>query len=198
MPSTVAEIEFLANLPLYQTEKPYLCLLSPDLKIDPDEVRVDNLEFERHNGIPVEDMREHPELHLDACGFRYIQHQSELTEFTKPSHVDAYKRETERWLEKHFSAAKVVTYELRLRKNEEFRRKQFDLNEKLLLEGPAKGAHNGKSSSGARATSASLTPKMSPTTLDPTSFVDICHQRISQAFSGPDTESGYLSMYRGP
>jgi hypothetical protein len=37
----------------------------------------------------------------------------------------------------------VLTYELRLRKNQVFQRKQFDLNEKLLLEGPAKGAHIG-------------------------------------------------------
>jgi len=45
-------------------------------------------------------------------------------------------------LRDRFAAVRVLTYELRLRKNQEFRRKQFDLNEKLLLEGPAKGAHN--------------------------------------------------------
>ena len=144
MPANVADIDFLANLPVYETEKPYLCLLSPDRKIDPDQVRLDNLEFETHSNINIEDMREHPELRIDDCGFEYIQHQSAISEFTDTSDVDAYKRETEGLLKEHFAAVKVLTYELRLRKNQEFRRKQFDLNEKLLLEGPAKGAHNGK------------------------------------------------------
>jgi hypothetical protein len=144
MPANLAEIEFLADLPLYQTEKPYLCLLSPEQKIDPDQVRLDNLEFEKHSNIKVEDLREHPELRLDDCGFEYIQHETAISEFTNPADVDAYKRETESLLRDRFVAVRVLTYELRLRKNQEFRRKQFDLNEKLLLEGPAKGAHNGK------------------------------------------------------
>jgi hypothetical protein len=143
MPANLAEIEFLADLPLYQTEKPYLCLLSPEQQIDPDQVRLDNLEFEKHSNIRIEDVREHPELRLDDCGFEYIQHKTAISEFTNPADVDAYKRETEGLLRDRFAAVKVLTYELRLRKNQEFRRKQFDLNEKLLLEGPAKGAHNG-------------------------------------------------------
>jgi hypothetical protein len=145
MPPNLAEIEFLADLPLYYIEKPYLCLLSPDQKIDPDQVRLDNLEFEKRSNIHIEDIREHPELRLEECGFEYVQHKTAISSFTHPSDVDAYKRETEDLLKDRFAAVKVLTYELRLRKNQEFRRKQFDLNEKLLLEGPAKGAHNGKS-----------------------------------------------------
>jgi hypothetical protein len=144
MPANLAEIEFLADLPIYQNEKPYLCLLSPDQKIDPDKVRLDNLEFEKHSNINVEDIREHPELRIEDCGFEYVQHETAIPEFTSPADVDAYKRETEALLRDRFAAVKVQTYELRLRKNQEFRRKQFDLNEKLLLEGPAKGAHNGE------------------------------------------------------
>src|SRR3984957_18430587 len=146
MPANLAEIEFLADLALYQTEKPYLCLLSPERKIDPDQVRLDNLEFEKHSNIKVEDIREHPQLRLDDCGFEYFQHKTAISEFTSPADVDAYKRETEGLLRDRFAAVRVLTYELRLRKNQEFHRKQFDLNEKLLLEGPAKGAHIGKRS----------------------------------------------------
>jgi hypothetical protein len=143
MPANLAEIEFLADLPIYHVEKPYLCLLSPDQKIDPDQVRLDNLEFEKHSNIKVEDIRNHPELRIEDCGFEYIQHKSAISEFSSAADVDAYERETEGLLRDRFAAVKVLTYELRLRKNQEFRRKQFDLNEKLLLEGPAKGAHNG-------------------------------------------------------
>jgi hypothetical protein len=144
MPANLAEIEFLADLPIYNIEKPYLCLLSPDQKVDPDQVRLDNLEFEKHSNIHVENMREHPELRLEDCGFEYVQHKTTTSKFTGPADVDAYKRETEDLLKDRFAAVRVLTYELRLRKNQEFRRQQFDLNEKLLLEGPAKGAHNGK------------------------------------------------------
>ena len=144
MPANLAEIDFLADLPIYQTEKPYLCLLSPDQKIDPDQVRLDNLEFERHSNIKIEDIREHTELRIDDCGFEYVPYTSAISEFTDPADVDSYKQETERLLEDRFKAEKVLTYELRLRKNQVFRRKQFDVNEKLLVEGPAMGAHNGK------------------------------------------------------
>jgi hypothetical protein len=143
MPANLAEIEFLADLPLYQIEKPYLCLLSPEQKIDPDRVRLDNLEFEKHSNIKIEDIREHPQLRLDDCGFEYVQHKTAVSEFTNPADVYTYKRETEGLLTDRFAAVRVLTYELRLRKNQEFRRKQFDLNEELLLEGPARGAHNG-------------------------------------------------------
>jgi hypothetical protein len=146
MPANLAEIEFLADLPLYQTQKPYLYLPSPEQQIDPDQVRLDNLEFEKHSNIKVEDIREHPELRLDDCGFEYFQHETAISKFTDPADVDAYERETEDLLRDRFAAVKVLTYELRLRKNQEFRRKQFDLNEKLLVEGPAKGAHIGKRS----------------------------------------------------
>ena len=144
MPANLAEIDFLADLIIYQAEKPYLCLLSPDQKIDPDQVRLDNLQFEKHSNIKVEDIREHPELHIDDCGFEYVPHVSAISGFTEPDDVDAYKQETERLLKDRFIAEKVLTYELRLRKNQVFRRKQFDINEKLLVEGPAMGAHNGK------------------------------------------------------
>ena len=144
MPANRADIEFLADLPTYQTEKPYLCLLSPDQKIDPDQVRLDNLEFEKHSNIHVENMREHPDLRLEDCGFEYVQHKPTISKFTGAADVDAYKRETEALLKDRFAAVRVLTYELRLRKNQDFRRKQFDVNDPLLVEGPAKGAHNGR------------------------------------------------------
>lgn len=36
----------------------------------------------------------------------------------------------------------VKCYHLRLRKNDPIQRKQFDINDTLLLESPAKGVHN--------------------------------------------------------
>ena len=143
MPSIQADIEFLAALPLYEYEKPYLCLLPPDENIDPDEVALTNLEYEKHTNITINDMREHPELKMEECGFEYVESLSSCLQFATPANVDAYKLETQQLLQRHFAAEKVVTYEVKLRRNEDFRRRQFDLNDKLLVEGPAKGAHNG-------------------------------------------------------
>lgn len=141
MPKIVATVDFLADLPLYDTEKPYFYLPGKDQEIDPEDPRLNNLEFESHT-VEVEDMREHPELTLSTCGFTFINNTSSNLQFQTPSDVDAYKRETEELLTSHFSAVKVLTYEVRLRKNQRFERRQFDLNDKLLQEGPAKGAHN--------------------------------------------------------
>src|SRR2546421_6824053 len=114
MPANLAEIEFLADLPLYNREKPYLCLLSPDQKIDPDQVRLDNLEFEKHSNIHVENMREHPGLRLEDCGFEYVQHKTTISEFTGAADVDAYKRETDALLKDRVGAARGRAYDLRL------------------------------------------------------------------------------------
>ena len=142
MPSILGSIDFLADLPLYETEKPYFYLPGKDQDIDPDDPRLNNLEFETHGNIEVQDMREHPDLDLSTCGFTFLSHRSTINSFEEEADVDAYKKETQELLKGHFSAAKVHTYEVRLRKNQRFERRQFDLNDKLLQEGPAKGAHN--------------------------------------------------------
>jgi len=56
--------------------------------------------------------------------------------------VEAYKRETERLLTEALGATHVKCYDLRLRKNIIFQRTEFDLNNPLHTEGPARGAHN--------------------------------------------------------
>ena len=48
MPKIVATIDFLADLPLYDTEKPYFYLPGKDQEIDPEDPRLNNLEFESH------------------------------------------------------------------------------------------------------------------------------------------------------
>jgi hypothetical protein len=145
MPDILTKLDFLANLPLYTYEKPFLCLLPPDQGIDPDEVRLDNLEFEDREGILVKDMRNLPGLTLNTCGFQYIHHRSNFLRFTTPDDVKAYKVDTENMLRELCGAVHVLCYDLRLRRNQEFRRKKFDVHDPLLVEGPAKGAHNGSS-----------------------------------------------------
>jgi hypothetical protein len=142
MPTISATIDFLADLPRYETEKPYFYLPGKDEDIDPEDPRLNNLEFKSHHDIEVKDIREHPELELTKCGFAVVNHESSVNSFNLLTDVETYKSETQELLKNYFSADRVLTYEVRLRKNQHFRRREFDLNDQLLQEGPAKGAHN--------------------------------------------------------
>jgi hypothetical protein len=144
MPEITADLEFLADLPLYHQEKPYLALLPPSLDRNLDEERLDNLEFEVHQGIPVTDVRGRTGFTIEECGFEVLHHASQYLVFDGVENVESYKRETEALLGKRFGAVHVTCYHLRLRKNDPIRRKEFDINDPLLIEGPAKGVHNGE------------------------------------------------------
>jgi hypothetical protein len=145
MPAVEASLEYLQKLPLYESEKPYWCFLPPHDGFDPDAQRVDNLEFEHHSGIKIQDIRElSPEAHINECGFEVLSHESKFSRFDKEDDVKQYLVETERLLEREMEAVYVKCYDSRLRKNIPFVRTELDLNDLLLTEGPARGAHNGK------------------------------------------------------
>jgi hypothetical protein len=145
MPTVQASLEYLQKLPLYEKEKPYWCFLPPDESFDPDTQRVDNLEFEHHPGITIRDIRElNPKAKIGEYGFEVLSHTSRFSRFDKKDDVEQYKMETEELLREKMDAVYVTCYDSRLRKNIPFVRNELDLNDLLLTEGPARGAHNGK------------------------------------------------------
>jgi N-acetyl-beta-hexosaminidase len=145
MPSVQASIEYLQRLPRYEKEKPYWCFFPPREGFDPDVQRVDNLEWEAHSNIAIKDIRESKnEFKIDDCGFEVFDHESKFEKFEKAEDVTDYKLETERLLKEEMKAVYVKCYDSRLRKNVPFQRTCLDLNDPLLMEGPARGAHNGK------------------------------------------------------
>lgn len=143
MPDVRSTLEFLAKLPLYETEKPYLYLPGPDEGLDPNVTKLDNLEFESHAGVLIRDMRQHSELTFDDCGFEFHDLPSRYKRFDDAASIEGYRAETEKLLKARFHAEKVMVYEIRLRRNDTFVRSEFDVYDPLLVEGPAKGAHNG-------------------------------------------------------
>jgi hypothetical protein len=146
MPDVVSSIEYLQKLPLYDTEKPYWCLLTPREGFDPDKHRLDNLEFENRPGLTITDIRDaREEYTLESCGFQVLSHESKTVQFETVDDVETYKRETEELLKAQLGATFVVCYELRNRKNIHIDRQVFNILDPLLVEGPARGAHNGKS-----------------------------------------------------
>lgn len=135
---------YLQDLELYETEKPYWCFLPPKKGFDPDKQRVDNLEFEGHN-VAISDIRDLAgDVSLENYGFQVLSHDTEISAFTSADAVEAYKRETEQLLIEALGAIHVKCYDLRLRKNIVYQRTEFDLNNPLHTEGPARGAHNGE------------------------------------------------------
>jgi hypothetical protein len=144
MPDVQASLEYLQKLPHYEEEKPYWCFLTPREGFDPDQQRVDNLEFEAHEGITIRDIRESSDkISLEEYGFQVIPHKSKNLSFESGEAVTTYKSETEDLLQETFGAVYVVCYGTQLRKNVPFKRSQLDLNDPLTAEGPARGAHNG-------------------------------------------------------
>jgi hypothetical protein len=85
------------------------------------------------------------DVSLESYGFQVLSHDTEVSNLTSADAVEAYKRETERLLTEALGATHVKCYDLRLRKNIIFQRTEFDLNNPLHTEGPARGAHNGES-----------------------------------------------------
>lgn len=145
MPSVQASIEYLQKLSLYDEEKPYWCFLPPSEDFDPDEQRVDNLEFEDYPDIQIQDIRDFDKApKIDDSGFEVLNHQSKFSKFDRADDVFQYVSETEELLRERMDAVYVKCYDSRLRKNVMFQRTQLDLNDPLLTEGPARGAHNGK------------------------------------------------------
>lgn len=144
MPDVETSIEYLQKLPLYEVEKPYYCLLAPHEGFDPDAQRLDNLEFEVHDNIRVRDIRDKiHEFKLEECGFQVLSHSMGQSEFNTPDDIQGYKLETQAMLRETLGAECVKTYEVRIRKNMPLPRSQFDYNDPLLVEGPARGAHSG-------------------------------------------------------
>ncbi|KAK1832512.1 hypothetical protein QBC39DRAFT_390506 [Podospora conica] len=139
-----AEVSFLEKSPRYETEKPYLVLLPEGAAVDPS-IPLHNLKFEEKE-VSVLDIRDcQNAYHLEECGFEYLAHATAVTAILgdEPTidDVTAYKAETEAVLCERFGAVKVVCYELRLRERKDFVRDAFDINDPLLVEGPALGAH---------------------------------------------------------
>ncbi|KAL8797875.1 MAG: hypothetical protein Q9195_000227 [Heterodermia aff. obscurata] len=142
MPSVRARLDFLADIPLYQDEKPYVVLLSVHEKRDPDQ-RLNNLEWEVHE-VRVTDIRGlWDTIDIDRCGFQAIRHKTASLGFDSMPDLHAYQKETEMLLKERYPSSHIVCYELKLRENTRFERDMIDLNDPFLVEGPAKGVHNG-------------------------------------------------------
>lgn len=144
MPNITATIEYLADLPKYKTEKPYSALLSNGQEFFAKGARLDNIEF-TYPECTIKDVRGDVEFTIDKCGFQiHSQTSQNLSDFKTMEQIDVYRKEQADFLRTELGAVFVNTYDVRPRLNVEPKRTTVNVIDPLLVDQPAKGAHNGK------------------------------------------------------
>lgn len=105
MADVYSEIDFLADLPLYQDEKPYYVLPSEKEQIDIHSKDLSNLEYEVHK-VKVSDVRDcKSDYTLDTAGFQIVQNASKNLVINDLNDLRGYKEETEAVLREVFPEA---------------------------------------------------------------------------------------------
>jgi len=135
-------IDHIANLPLYDEEKPYFVYPSLNANYDPDDPQLSNVQFETHP-VKVRSIRgREAQLGLGKSGFEVLDHESLClpTQLSSEA-VSAYQAETEEILLEFLKADKVICFDLKRRKNNIDVEKVFDPRSQSLVESVATGAH---------------------------------------------------------
>ena len=160
MPNVKAGIDFLADIDLYNQEKPFAALASPGT-VTVGEDQLHNLRWETHNNIDITDIRGNEDQYLlDHCGFQIVKYPGQKATYVTTGELEQYKRGTAKLLSGLLEATQVYCYEakvsrlkdrmramidyLQMRENVEHQRKTLDLDDPFLFEGPAKGVHIGQ------------------------------------------------------
>jgi hypothetical protein len=114
MPDAKGSIRYLKRLPEYEKVKPYLAAVPRQPGNDLDNFPLTNLEFEEHT-VEVTDIR--PNLHqvnIENHGFEILPRLGVQRVVSSIDDVAEYQRETEKLLEAHFGAEKVISFEFKV------------------------------------------------------------------------------------
>lgn len=143
MPSIVANIEHLADLPLYKTEKPCGALLINGSEFFAKGHRIDNIEFTDHRRKLI-DVRNDKTKILAKNGFQIFKQESEnMWDIKTIEGARRHREEIAQWLKTTLDAEFVHTYDLRTRLNDESPRDKVNVLDPLVVEPRARGAYNG-------------------------------------------------------
>ncbi len=106
-------LEYLAKIPLYDDEKPFLALTRLEDGHDPDKERLSNLVYETH-AVKITDIRLCRDFHIDEAGFQVLKHPSSVRSLKDIPGMQNYKTETEKLLTGFFKALRVVCWDFRV------------------------------------------------------------------------------------
>ena len=106
-------LEYLARIPLYDDEKPFLALTRLEDGRDPDQERLANLFYETH-AVKITDIRSCGDFRIDEAGFQVLKHPSSVRSLKDIPGMQSYKTETEQLLTGFFKAVRVVCWDFRV------------------------------------------------------------------------------------
>jgi hypothetical protein len=109
-------IDFLADLPLYEEEKPYYLHASAAADDRLDVVKITNIEWDT-KPVTVHSMRDNPDLDFEKNGFCYVKHESKCPPHPAMGldHVERYRQESEALLRDLFQPEFVLCYDYKVR-----------------------------------------------------------------------------------
>jgi hypothetical protein len=121
MPDVQSTLEFLANIPLYQQEKPYFVLPLAGSTIDPDKDPVTNIKLVPEE-LTIYDIRQQgQEFSIGTNGFQIIKHRTQALPVNNIESLKSYKTETEDMLKGLYPDAECVhTWDFRVRGSKRF------------------------------------------------------------------------------
>jgi hypothetical protein len=112
-----ADIDFIADLPLYNDVKPFF--LHPSAlatkELDLSKIQITNVEWDKQK-VAVHSMRNEPDLSLERNGFCYVKHRSNHLpeDGTSRDMSVRYCKEGEEFLKAHFDADLVKNYDFKV------------------------------------------------------------------------------------
>lgn len=109
MPDMITSIDHLADLPLYQTEKPYVVVALSTQRDTP----TNNLVFEKHDGVTITDIRgRDKEFTLETAGFEIMRHKTTVEHFDTIEGCKQYQKEMADHLKTYFEAEYVFSWQI--------------------------------------------------------------------------------------
>ncbi|KAI3528608.1 hypothetical protein CSPX01_16116 [Colletotrichum filicis] len=106
--------DFLADLPIYEDEKPYYLHASDSASDRLDQIKITNVEWDTRP-VTVRSMRDNTNIGLDKTGFTYWKHESQYLPHRgmNEEKVEKYRTEGEELLRSVFDADFVRCYDFK-------------------------------------------------------------------------------------
>jgi hypothetical protein len=114
MPPVTTSLEFLANSPVYETDKPYIVFpLAGEVVTDEDSKRLSNIQFQSHP-LTIEDAREGGPFTLETSGFQIFPHETQSIHFSDLNSVRRYQNEMDAFLAELLKPEFVMSYDCKV------------------------------------------------------------------------------------
>lgn len=119
MPDVQSKLEFLADLDLYKTQRPFIFTPTPgqdsEKQIDTGEHNLNTVELQ-YETVTLLDIRHEPGYKMQECGFELVANEMQNTglDFLEESARNQYACKTEEFWVKHLNAEYALCYDVKV------------------------------------------------------------------------------------